>query len=328
MRYRSLGSTGLTVSEIGFGAWAIGGNKFGNSYGETQDDVSLAALHRAYDLGCTFFDTADVYGHGHSETLLGQALKSWERDRVVIATKVGGDFYSTPPRLNFSEKHVRFALEQSLQRLQTDVIDVYQLHNPSLALIQNGRVFELMKQLQQEGKIRTYGLSIFDPQEGLEAIARAGAQSIQAVYNLFDRRPERRLLAAGGEAGVGFIAREPLANGFLTGKFEKLAAPTPEEAATTASGQFVQGDIRANWPKPLLASRARAAQTYQQQCNDTYPHLPGLALKFVLAHPHVSVVIPGCKTVAQVEQNFACSDWPPLSGALLETLQQAEAVFA
>src|SRR5688572_9478031 len=129
MKYRPFGSTGFQVSEIGFGAWGIGGNAHGNSYGPTDDEESLRTIKTALDLGCTFFDTADVYGFGHSEELLGKALKGG-RDRVIIATKGGSDFYHNPPRLNFTEDHLIMAVDKSLKRLDTDYIDLYQLHNP------------------------------------------------------------------------------------------------------------------------------------------------------------------------------------------------------
>src|SRR2546425_10031579 len=129
MKYRTLGKTGLKVSEVGFGAWAIGGNDHGNSYGPTDDKVSLEAVERAFELGCNFYDTADVYGHGHSEELLGQALRD-HRKEVILATKVGGDFYHDPPRMNFNPDYLEFALAKSCERLQTHYIDLYQLHNP------------------------------------------------------------------------------------------------------------------------------------------------------------------------------------------------------
>ena len=135
MKYREFGNSGIKVSEIGFGAWAIGGSEHGNSYGATEDKVSQEAIGRALELGCNFFDTADVYGFGHSEELLGKSLKSC-RDKVVIATKVGGDFYRGAGRQNFSHEYIRFALDKSLERLRTDYIDVYQLHNLSMKLIE------------------------------------------------------------------------------------------------------------------------------------------------------------------------------------------------
>src|SRR5256712_7670966 len=166
MKTRTLGRTGLTVSEIGFGAWAIGGNAHGNSYGPTDDELSLAAIGRALELGCNFFDTADVYGHGHSEDLLGQALRG-HRSEVIIATKVGGDFYHGTPRMNFNSDYLEFALGKSCERLGTDYIDLYQLHNPPIQLIKDGRIFKILDRLKASGKIRHYGISIHDPQEGL-----------------------------------------------------------------------------------------------------------------------------------------------------------------
>ena len=133
VRYRTLGRTGIRVSEVGFGAWGIGGNAHGNSYGPTEDATSIAAVRRAIDLGCTFFDSADVYGWGHSEEVLGEALADCRQD-VVIATKVGGDFYHGGVRLNFDPGYIAFALDRSLQRLRTDHVDVYQLHNPPLEM--------------------------------------------------------------------------------------------------------------------------------------------------------------------------------------------------
>src|SRR5947209_10943562 len=134
MKYRVLGKTVLKVSEVGFGAWAIGGNAHGNSYGPTDDKQSLSAIGRALELGCNFFDTADVYGHGHSESLLGAALRD-VRDQVFIATKVGGNFYDGDVHMDFTPAHLRFAVERSLERLRTDHIDLLQLHNPSINLI-------------------------------------------------------------------------------------------------------------------------------------------------------------------------------------------------
>src|SRR5213076_1251300 len=194
VRRRVLGRTGLAVSPVGFGAWAIGGNRFGNSYGPTDDAESLRAVRRAYDLGCNFFDTADVYGHGHSEQLLGEALAGI-RQRVLVATKVGGNFYNRgvnplllgriaeavgrPGRrlaaglplpvthdADFSPEYVRFAVEQSLRRLATDYIDLLQLHNPALSLIADPDTYLVLEDLKREGKIRFYGVSVHPPEEG------------------------------------------------------------------------------------------------------------------------------------------------------------------
>ncbi len=151
MKLRILGRTGLRVSEIGFGAWAIGGNAHGNSYGPTDDATSIAAVRRAVELGCTFFDTADVYGWGHSEAILGEALQG-HRDEVAIATKVGGDFYHGGVRLNFDPAYIAFALDRSLERLRTDHVDLYQLHNPPAETMAEPRTYEVLETLKAENK--------------------------------------------------------------------------------------------------------------------------------------------------------------------------------
>lgn len=312
MQYRALGKTGLQVSEVGFGAWAIGGNQGrGGGYGGTQDSVSLEALHQAYALGCNLFDTADTFGFGHSETLIGKALKGWDRSRVVIATKVGNDFYSDPTeegRQNFSEAYIRSALAKSLERLGTSYVDLYLLQNPSMALIQHGKVFEVMKVLKEEGKIRHYGISIHDPMEGVLAIDVGGVEVVQAPYHLFDRRLEKALIPHCEKHQVGLIAREPLANGFLTGKF-------------TPATVFEKGDRRAVWPKPYLMKRVEAANQFLPVLPQGYPGLSALALKFVLDSPTVSATIPGCKTPQQVQENLAVSHMPNLSAQQREAIE-------
>jgi len=331
MEYRQLGRTGLRVSAIGFGAWAIGGAAFGNSYGPTDDAVSGAAIRRALELGCTFFDTADVYGHGHSEELLGSTLRALHaRDQVVIATKVGANFYNRDidsalaPRLaaylgrslrdfaadavlpvthsvNFSPAYLRFACEQSLRRLGTEVIDLYQLHNPGLALLEQGEVWQALDELKQAGKIRYYGVSIHQPVEGIVAVASGKPDAIQVVYNLLDQAAAAQLFPMAQAAQVAIIAREPLANGFLTGKYQAGASFTPT-------------DLRATWPADYVASRIHAAQALAVAVARPGITLAQAAIRFVLEQPAVSTVIPGAKTPAQVEQNLAAADLAP--GAL------------
>lgn len=294
MKYRPLGSTGLEVSEIGFGAWAVGGNEHGNSYGPTDDEESLRAIVAAVDLGCTFFDTADCYGHGHSEELLGRAL-SGRRQQVVLATKGGSDFYHEPPRLNFSESHLVFAVEESLKRLATDYIDLYQLHNPPFSLIESGRVFEALEKLKSQGKIRHYGVSIHDPHEGLLAMKVGKPATIQVVYNVLRRDAAEELFPRAIAEGVGIIAREPLANGFLTGKYTKDSI-------------FPIGDIRHQWPSKYQTQLINQVQDFLKTAEQNPVTPAQTALRFVLAQPAVSTVIPGCKTAAQAEENLKTSD--------------------
>ena len=290
MKYRTLGRTEFSVSEIGFGAWAIGGNQFGNSYGTTKDSESLKALQIAIDLGCNFFDTADVYGHGHSEKLIGNALKRF-RQKIYIATKVGGDFYHGPARLNFDPEYIRFALENSLKRLNTDYIDLYQLHNPPLHLIQDGSIFEILFKLKREGYIRAVGLSIFEPTEGIEAIQNDCVDCVQFVYNIFNRQAAKNLLPIARENNIGLIAREPLNNGILTGKF-------------TGDEIFEEGDIRSRWSQNYFEHLVHFTANLKNTIKTEDRSLSQTALQFVLSQPTISTVIPGMKTTDQVEENF------------------------
>jgi aryl-alcohol dehydrogenase-like predicted oxidoreductase len=294
MKFRPFGSSGLQVSEIGFGAWAIGGNAHGNSYGGTNDEESLQAIAAALELGCNFFDTADVYGHGHSEELLGKALKG-RRSQIIVATKGGSDFEQDPPRLNFTESHLLQAVEQSLRRLNTEYIDLYQLHNPPFSLVQNGHIFEVLEKLKVQGKIRFYGISIHDPQEGLMALKIGSPTAIQVVYNYLRRDAAEELFPRAVAQGVAIIAREPLANGFLTGKYTKDSI-------------FPVGDIRHQWPSKYQTQLLNQVQDYLKTIS-TSPFSPTQnALRFVLAQPAVAVTIPGCKTASQAEENCKSSD--------------------
>jgi len=295
-RYRTLGRTGMKVSEIGFGAWAIGGNAHGNSYGPTNDAVSVRAVERALELGCNFLDTADVYGWGHSEEVLGQALRD-HRHEVFLATKVGGDFYHGGVRMNFDPGYLAFALERSLRRLGTDHVDLYQLHNPPLPMMADPRTYEVLDELQAENKVYHYGVSVHEPLEAVLAIQTGKASVIQAPFSLFRQEWIDEVLPLAAKYRVGVIAREPLGNGFLTGKYE--------EGAT-----FPEGDIRHHWPPEMVRGQVRAAAKIRETFAVEGRTPAQAALKFVLAFPEVSVAIPGAKTPAQVEENAAASDAP------------------
>jgi aryl-alcohol dehydrogenase-like predicted oxidoreductase len=314
---------------VGFGAWAVGGAAYGNSYGPTDDETSRAAIRQALALGCTFFDTADVYGHGHSESLLGEVLagEGW-RASVVLATKVGGNFYNTAidpalaphlasylgqpltsyapgavlpvtHRLSFAADYIRFACEQSLRRLRTDVIDLYQLHNPSLDVLRADETWTVLADLKAAGKIRFCGVSIHDAAEGHAAIASGQVDALQVVYNLLDREAAQTLFPLAQEAHVGIIAREPLANGLLAGRYQP---------GTTFDTQ----DHRSRWPSDYLNQRINAAHLLLANIPATNATPAQLAIRFALDHPAVSTVIPGAKTPAQVAENLAAADLPSL----------------
>jgi len=299
MKYRTLGKTGLKVSEVGFGAWAIGGNNYGNSYGPTDDEVSLAAVEKAFELGCNFYDTADVYGHGHSEELLGQALKE-HRDDVILATKVGGDFYHDPPRMNFNPEYLEFASAKSCERLHTDHIDLYQLHNPPAQLLKSGKIFDGLEKLKDSGRIRHYGISIHDPQEGLLSMRYGQPAAIQVVFNLLRQEAKNQLFQTAREQNVAIIAREPLSNGFLAGKFN-------------IDSTFPSGDIRSNFPRNYLSGLIGASQQLRLLESKTRT-LAQASIRFVLDHKDVSTVIPGAKTPQQIEEDIKASELPSLTG--------------
>lgn len=285
--YRILGRSSIRVSEIGFGAWGIGGGASWG-YGPTEDDTSIAAIHTAVELGCTFFDTADSYGLGHSEQLLGKALNAI-RDDVCLATKAGYDSYHGPSHPNFSPAYLRFALEQSLRRLNTDRVDLFQLHDPPVAVLRDPRVIKALLSLKAEGKARALGVSAATVQDAFEALRAGWVETIQIHYNML--APEAEALFPTAHAhGVGVIAREPLANGLLTGKYGPQS-------------RFPPGDIRSLRDEHYLAQVASAVARLAKfrRVGET---MAQLALRFALNRPEVSVVVCGCKTPAQVRENM------------------------
>ncbi|HEY0159249.1 MAG TPA: aldo/keto reductase [Thermoanaerobaculia bacterium] len=300
MHYRKLGNTGITVSDIGFGGWAIGGpasaagTPFG--WGRTSDDESLAAIRRARELGVTFFDTADSYGFGRSESLLGIVL-SRKRQDVVIATKVG---VARGPegklRKDFSRTHIVHAVDGSLKRLRTDYIDLYQLHNPTMEELRRDDIHEAMDRLQEAGKIRFWGVSVTTPEEGLEVVSRGWGYALQVLYNVLNQAPATELFPLAKEKGYGIIARVPLASGLLSGKYRTDTV-------------FSADDVRQNFltPKRLEEVLPRVDEA-KSIIGGTARALAEGALRFVLANDAVSTTIPGMRNIRQVEMNVAADE--------------------
>lgn len=300
MHYRKLGNTGITVSEIGFGGWAIGGlaDAAGTplGWGRTSDDESLAAIRRARELGVTFFDTADSYGFGRSESLLGIVL-SRHRNDVVIATKVGvARDVNGKLSKDFSLKHISHAVDGSLKRLRTDYIDLYQLHNPTLDELRSDDIHEAMDRMQEAGKIRFWGVSVTTPEEGIEIVNRGWGYALQVLYNILNQAPAQELFPLAKEKGYGIIARVPLASGLLTGKYR------PDTV-------FAKDDVRQNFltPKRLEEALARVDEA-KSIIGGTARSLAEAALRFTLADEHISTVIPGAKNVRQIEMNIAADE--------------------
>lgn len=305
MKYRTF--IGKQVSEIGMGCWAIGGNQYGNSYGSTDDAESIKAIKKAVELGCNFFDTADVYGHGHSESLLGYALQK-TRNQVFIATKVGGAYMYNDEKwghVNFTLEYINFAIEQSLRRLRTTYIDVYQLHNPTLAMIKEGEVFKPLRQLQKSGKVRHVGVSVFTLDEGLAALDHTDA--VQCVFNIIDPR-NYEMMETAKRRGIAVVVREPLANGLLTGKYTKH---TDAQGASSDISNFERGDIRARMPKDYMEGVTELAEEIRKKFPWATP--AQVALKYILGFDCVSTVIPGAKTEQQAGENMLASDMRSLT---------------
>jgi aryl-alcohol dehydrogenase-like predicted oxidoreductase len=304
MRHRRLGRTGIEVSEIGYGAWGIGGAQWGGA----DDDESIQALHRAIDLGLNFIDTALAYGEGRSERLVGQVVR--ERDETVhVATKV-------PPRNRiwpaeegaslgdvFPPGYVRDCAEQSLRNLEVDTVDLLQLHVWNDDWADSDELLDEVADLRSSGKIRFFGISINDhqPSNSLRLIRRGAVDSVQVIYNVFDQSPEDELFPACREHDVGVIARVPLDEGGLTGRID-------------ADTEFEGDDFRAHYfrgdRKREVHERAAAIAT-DLAIDDS--RLAELALRFILSEPAVSTVIPGMRSIRNVERNIAASEAGPLS---------------
>lgn len=296
MQYRKFGNTDLKVSEIGFGAWAIGGSaKVGNTpigWGKADDEISKKAIAAAIEAGINFFDTADFYGLGHSENLLSEALK--KNKNVIIATKVGHRNINDAIVLDYSKKYILEACEASLKRLQRESIDYYQLHSARLIHLQNGECIEAMQELKQQGKIRYWGLSLntFYPEPEADFLMQNNlADGFQLVFNIINQRAYN-LIHRAGKKGYGIIARMPLQFGLLTGKFSSSASFSADDhrsfrltpAVLKQSLSFLENRV---WPI-----------NKEEKLNETR-----LALSFILSNNYVTTIIPGIRTPEHVEKN-------------------------
>lgn len=316
MRTRTLGKTGIKVGEVGFGAWAIGGpaelRGLAVGWGEADDRDSIRALEAAFDEGINFYDTADVYGMGHSEELLARVFGK-RRALVVIATK-GGNFNDEAGQWqkNFTGPFLAAKVEESLRRLRTDYIDLYQLHTPRSdeEYRQALGSAETLDRLVGQGKLRAYGLSIGPVEHGLLQIGDGFGATIQVVYNALERGPEEKLLPAAKEANYGVIPRVPLASGFLTGKY-------------TDDARFDKRDHRARLTAEQKKNRVEKVNRLKPIAKELGLTMTQLALQYILASDAVSVVIPGARSADQARQNAAPGNLPPLTAAAVKKICQA-----
>jgi aryl-alcohol dehydrogenase-like predicted oxidoreductase len=316
MRVRTLGKTGIKVSEVGFGAWAIGGpaelGGLAVGWGEADDSDSTRALEAAFDEGINFYDTADVYGMGHSEELLARVFGR-RRAQVVIASK-GGNLTDEAGQWQkiFTGTFLARRVEDSLRRLRTDYIDLYQLHTPRTdeEYEQALTSAETLNRLVEQGKLRAYGLSIGPVEHGLRQIDQGFGATIQVVYNALERAPEAKLLPAAKQADYGIIPRVPLASGFLTGKY-------------TSGAQFDTQDHRSRLTAEQKQDWAEKANRLKPIAAELGVTLAQLALQYILASDAVSVVIPGARNEAQARQNAAAGNLPPLSDSAVARIRKA-----
>ena len=304
MEYRALGRTGWQVSAISFGAWAIGG-----AWGTVDDQESLAALHRAVDLGVNFIDTADVYGDGRSERLLAQ-LRRERREPIIIATKAGRRL---DPHITsgYNRQNLTAFVERSLKNLDTEALDLLQLHCPPTEVYYMPEVFAVLDDLVEQGKLRYYGVSVEKVEEALKAIEYPQVQSVQIIFNIFRQRPADLFFGEAQRRQVGILARVPLASGLLTGKMNRATTFAEDDhreynrygesfdRGETFSGvDYETGLLAVEELRPLVPVGASMAQ---------------LALRWILEFPAVTCAIPGAKRQAQVDDNLAAADLPPLS---------------
>jgi aryl-alcohol dehydrogenase-like predicted oxidoreductase len=314
MNKRPLGRTGFQVSESSFGAWAIGG-----TWGTVSDDESMRALHAAVDQGVDFFDTADVYGDGRSERLVGRLLKERRGERLVVATKAGRRLQPHTAS-GYTLPNLRAFVERSLRNLDVPAIDLLQLHCPPPEVYGRPEVFDALDALVGEGKVRFYGVSVETVDEARAALAHPGVQSIQIIFNMFRQKPAERLFAEAARAKVGIIARVPLASGLLTGRMTAQTTFSADDhrafnrrgdafdVGETFSGVPYEQGLRAvDALRPFVPNGATLAQ---------------VALRWILMFPEVTCVIPGAKTAAQAVDNAKAAELAPLGEASMAALRR------
>ena len=313
MEYRELGRTGWKVSEISFGAWAIGAG-----WGAVDDQDSMAALHRAVDLGVNFIDTADVYGDGHSEQLIAR-LKKERSETLVVATKAGRRL-SPHTADGYNAENLNRFVERSLRNLETDCLDLVQLHCPPTDVYYRPEVFGALDDMVQAGKIRYYGVSVEKIEEALKAIEYPNVQTVQIIFNMLRHRPAELFFPEAKRRKVGILARVPLASGLLTGKMTRETTFAADDhryfnrygqsfdRGETFSGVDYESGLDAvEEIKTLVPEGATMAQ---------------LALRWILMFDAVSCAIPGAKRTDQAEDNVRAADLPPLTEAQMAQVQE------
>lgn len=309
MKYRKFGRTGWNVSEVSFGAWAIGG-----TWGNVDDEQSLKALNKALDLGVNFFDTADVYGDGRSEKLLAK-LKKERQEKFYIATKAG---LRLSPHLaeGYNRKNLNSFVERSLKNLNAEVIDLLQLHCPPTQVYYLPEVFGILDGLVDKGKLLYYGVSVEKVEEGLKAIEFPNVQSVQIIFNMFRQRPAELFFDRAKMKSVGILARVPLSSGMLTGKFsERSKFEEDDHRRFNRNGEsFDKGETFSGIDYELSLTAVKELESF---CPKEMS-MSQFALKWILMFDSISCTIPGAKSEKQVEENVSSVNLPDLPAEIMK----------
>ena len=312
MNYRELGRTGWRVSEISFGAWAIGG-----SWGNVDDTESLAALRRAIELGVNFIDTADVYGDGRSERLIAQVRRDFPGQRIYVATKAGRRL-SPHVASGYTRENITAFVERSLRNLEVETLDLLQLHCPPTAVYYQPEVFGVLDDLSAAGKVRYYGVSVEKVEEGLKAMEYPGVQSIQIIFNMFRHRPSELLFPQAQLRKVGILTRVPLASGLLTGKLTASSTFAADDHRTfNRQGEsFDMGETFSGVPYDLALETVEELRMLAPTAS-----LVQFALRWILMFDAVTCAIPGAKRPSQVDENLGAEALAPLSAETMAAVK-------
>jgi aryl-alcohol dehydrogenase-like predicted oxidoreductase len=316
LEYRNLGETGMRVSEISLGTWA-----FGSEWGEVSDEDSYASLNRAIDLGVNFLDTADVYGDGRSERLIGRLLEDRRGDEIFVATKAGRRLDPHTADGYDHENLSRF-VERSLENLRVEALDLLQLHCPPTQTYRQDETFEALDRLQGAGKIKNYGVSVEKVEEARMALSYPGVKTVQIIFNIFRQKPAEEFFPLAEERNIGVLARVPLASGLLSGKMtaDREFSPDDHRNFNREGEAFDRGET---FSGVNFETGLRAAEELKELVPEGYT-LAQLALRWILMHPAVSCAIPGAKRPGQVEDNLAAAGMPALSE---ETMRRIRGIY-
>jgi aryl-alcohol dehydrogenase-like predicted oxidoreductase len=314
LEYRNLGETGMRVSAISLGTWA-----FGSEWGSVSDDDSYAALNKAIDLGVNFLDTADVYGDGRSEKLIGRLLKERPDDEIFVATKAGRRLDPHAAE-DYSYGNLSRFVERSLENLRLEALDLLQLHCPPTEVYRQDETFEALDRLQEAGKVKNYGVSVEKVEEARMALDYPGVKTVQVIFNIFRQKPAEEFFPLAEERNVGVIARVPLASGLLSGKMSADREFSEDDHRNfNREGQaFDRGET---FSGVNFETGLRAVEELKELVPEGYT-LAQLALRWILMHPAVSCAIPGAKRPDQAEDNLAAAEMPPLLEEIMDRIRE------